>query len=190
LAIRAAYSQLLKLVLWVLPAAAFGFRLRGVTPERYLGVTTLPDRHGWFESFWIIAGFVFVVILVESILGGKSLSLAGAANWLTGGGVLLLVVTPLLEELLFRGMILRELCRLTPLWVANLSTSVLFVGIHCPFWLTHDGFSPEVLGNAVGVFMFSLVAGWLWLRSASIWPPTLAHVANNFLASLLVANPS
>lgn len=44
-----------------------------------------------------------------------------------------------------------------------------------------------MLANATGVLIFSLVAGWLYLRSGSIWPPSLAHVANNCVAALLVA---
>ena len=36
---RAAYSNLLKLLLWVLPAAAFGYRLRSTPPPKYLGVS-------------------------------------------------------------------------------------------------------------------------------------------------------
>ena len=68
---------------------------------------------------------------------------------------------------------------------ANLLTSLLFVGVHLPYWLTHEGFTINVLTNSVGVFIFSLVAGWLYLRSASLWPPTLAHIANNFVSALL-----
>jgi len=37
--------------------------------------------------------------------------------------------------------------------------------------------------------VFGLVAGWLYLKSSSIWPPTVAHIANNLLAALLVAVP-
>jgi len=187
---RAAYSQLLKLILWVLPAAAFGYWLRGLPPTRYLGLHKLPDPRKWLESLGVITGFLLVVILVETISGRKSFLFAGAANWLTAVGVLHFIVTPLLEELLFRGMVLRELLALMPPWRANLLTSMLFVGIHLPFWLTQDDLSLAVLGNAAGVFIFSLVAGWLWSQSTSIWPPFLAHVANNLLASMLVASPA
>jgi len=44
-----------------------------------------------------------------------------------------------------------------------------------------------MLANCGGVLIFSLVAGWLYLRSGSIWPPSVAHIANNYVAALLVA---
>jgi membrane protease YdiL (CAAX protease family) len=67
-----------------------------------------------------------------------------------------------------------------------LLTSLLFVAIHLPFWLSHGGLSGALLTNAGGVFIFSLLAGWLYLDSSSIWPPTLAHIANNCLAIVLI----
>jgi len=38
---------------------------------------------------------------------------------------------------------------------------------------------------------FSCSVSWrvLYLMSSSIWPPTVAHIANNLLAALLVAVP-
>ena len=43
-----------------------------------------------------------------------------------------------------------------------------------------------VLANTASVFLVSLVVGWLYLRTLSIWPPVLAHIANNLAATLLV----
>jgi membrane protease YdiL (CAAX protease family) len=34
--------------------------------------------------------------------------------------------------------------------------------------------------------VFGLVAASLYLKTSSIWPPTVAHVANNLLAAVLV----
>jgi membrane protease YdiL (CAAX protease family) len=45
--------------------------------------------------------------------------------------------------------------------------------------------SGVLLTHTAGVFIFSLLAGWLYLDSSSIWPPTVAHIANNCVAALL-----
>jgi len=37
-----------------------------------------------------------------------------------------------------------------------------------------------------GVSAFSLLAGWLYLDSSSIWPSILAHIANNCVATPLI----
>ena len=69
---------------------------------------------------------------------------------------------------------------------AKLLASLLFAAIYLPFWLSHDGLSTTMLTNTVGVFIFSLLAGWLYLASSSIWPPTAAHIADNYVATLLI----
>jgi membrane protease YdiL (CAAX protease family) len=45
-----------------------------------------------------------------------------------------------------------------------------------------------MMAHARGVFAFSVVACWLYARTGSVWPSTVAHVANNVLSSLLAAS--
>jgi membrane protease YdiL (CAAX protease family) len=61
-------------------------------------------------------------------------------------GLLSFVASPLLEELLFRGFVLKELLSLLPLAFANALTSLLFVAAHVPYWLSHGGLT-EVYGR-------------------------------------------
>ena len=185
---RAAYSNLLKLTLWVLPAVAFARWLRDTPPAAYLGLSVVPDHRSRWWCFVVTAVFLLVVALVELTVGGKSFSAARLSSLSVGSGLLQLLVSPLLEEILFRGLVMKELLTLLPTSLANALTSLLFVGAHLPFWLSHGGPSPAMLANATGVFLFSVVAGWLLAKSASVWPPTLAHVANNLLSSLLVVS--
>jgi hypothetical protein len=124
-----------------------------------------------------------------SVLCRKELALGGAASYATARGMLLLLVTPILEETLFRGLFVNEIRRLAGPWRAVALTALLFAGIHLPFWVSLSGLTSAVLADAGGVFVFGLVAGWLYLMSSSIWPPTVAHIANNLLAALLVAVP-
>ena len=90
-------------------------------------------------------------------------------------------------KILFRGFVLKELLGFLPLAGANVLASVLFVAAHLPYWISHGGLTPARLETCGGIFFFSLLAGWLFAKSGSIWPSTLAHTANNLLASVLVA---
>lgn len=185
--LRAAYADLLKLVVWVLPAAAFAYWLRGAPPLNYLGLTVVPSRRNSLLCLAITVIFLLAVTLFELTIGGKSFSGASLSSLPAALALLQLVLSPLLEELLFRGLVMKELMALQPTYLATVLTSLLFVGAHLPFWLSHGGMTQAMIATACGVFAFSVVACSLFAMTRSIWPPTLAHVANNILSSLLVA---
>ena len=184
--LRTVYSVTVKLILWVLPAFGYVCWVRRASPFRYLGLSVMPSARQWIKYLVVIGLFLGAQVAFQSIVGGNAPSLAGISVSITLSGILAFVVSPFLEELLFRGLLLHELAALLPRWVANLLTSLLFAGIHLPFWLAHGGMSGALLTNTAGVFIFSLLAGWLYLDSSSIWPPTVAHTANNCVATLLI----
>ena len=180
-----AYSDLLKLVMWVLPAAAFAFLLRGASPAKYLGLSVWPSLRNWMLCLGVTVIFLVAVAIVNSVIVKRSFSAAGLSSLPIALWLLQLVISPLLEELLFRGFIMKELLTLLPAHLAITLNSLLFVGAHLPFWLSHGGVTQAMVANAVGVFVFSTVACWLFAKTASIWPPTdCAAFANNILSSL------
>jgi uncharacterized protein len=186
--LRATFADLLKLLLWVLPAAAFAYWLRSARPTQYLGLSVVPTLRNWMLCLAVTAGFLLAVMLFESTVGGKSFSGARLSSLGPVLALLQLALSPLLEELLFRGLVMKELMTLLPTYLATVLTSLLFVGVHLPFWLSHGGLTQAMISNALGVFVFSLLACWLFARTGSIWPPTAAHIANNILTSLFVAH--
>jgi membrane protease YdiL (CAAX protease family) len=184
---RVAYSTLLKLLLWVLPAAAFAYWRRSTPPAKYLGLSVVPSPRDWLLCLAVTAIFLLAVTLFELTLGGKFFSGAGLSALPATLALLQLVISPLFEEILFRGLVMKELMTLVPAYLATVLTSLLFMGAHLPYWLSHGGPTQAMLANAFGVFLFSVLACWLYAKTASTWPPTVAHIANNILSSLLVA---
>ena len=86
-------------------------------------------------------------------------------------------IGPLVEELLFRGVLLSALLRrLRTAW-AVLASAVLFALVHLPDlrWLWYALPNLALLG---------VVLAWLRLRSGSLWPAVIAHAINNLLAML------
>ncbi len=183
--LRIVYSSLVKFLLWVAAAFLFVRWVRHASPYQYLGLSVMPTTRQWLSCLGIMSLFLGIIIGVALLVEGKTLSHTRIAAAFTLSGVLFHFLSPWMEEVLFRGLLLKEFQTLMPKGYANLLTSLLFVGVHLPYWLTHEGFTINVLTNTVGVFIFSLVAGWLYLRSSSLWPPTLAHIANNFVSTLL-----
>jgi uncharacterized protein len=86
----------------------------------------------------------------------------------------------LAEELLFRGLLFGWLRQRLSFAATLLLTSVLFMVMH------------YFLILAVGVYFYSLVAGWLRERSGSVLPPLVMHILTDttmlIAASVLVAN--
>ncbi len=82
---------------------------------------------------------------------------------------------PLVEELLFRGVLLSALLQRWRVGWAIAVSSLLFAMAHLP-GLQYQWYAlPDLLLLALGL-------AWLRLRSGSIWPSVLAHSTNNLLA--------
>ena len=145
--LRTVDSVTVKLILWVLPAFGYVYWVRRASPLRYLGISIMPSARKWLKYLVVIGLFLGAQVAFQSIVDGKAPTLAGLSVSITVPGVLTLIVSPFLEELLFRGLLLHELAALLPRWVANLLTSLLFAGIHLPFWLSHGGLSATMLTN-------------------------------------------
>lgn len=91
--------------------------------------------------------------------------------------LVLLVVSlgPLVEELLFRGVLLSALQARWGNLGAALLSSLAFALAHLP------GLNWQVFA-VPALLLLALALAWLRLRSGSIWPSVLAHAANNALA--------
>lgn len=79
------------------------------------------------------------------------------------------LVAPLVEEMLFRGVILRSFLRQYERWPAILGSALLF-------GLSHMNIYQGVAASVGGVVM-----GWLYERTRSLWPSILLHAGYNTL---------
>lgn len=84
-------------------------------------------------------------------------------------------IGPVVEELLFRGVLLSALLRHLRTGWAVLASAALFALVHLPdlHWLWFAMPNLALLGMALA---------WLRLRSGSLWPAVIAHACNNLLA--------
>jgi membrane protease YdiL (CAAX protease family) len=111
--------------------------------------------------------------------------------------VVIPVATVLVEELLFRGVLLGLLQRLLSAGRALVACSVVFGLWHLlPVWRgggagdLGGGSIGAVAGTFVATFVAGLGFGWLRQRSGSLLAPVLAHIGTNsvtFTAAWLVA---
>jgi membrane protease YdiL (CAAX protease family) len=86
---------------------------------------------------------------------------------------------PLVEELIFRGILFYGLMLLLGRWLRNPGWLVVVVVIAAAFALSHlvkAGITPWQLAT---IFLTGSLYGWLRLDSGSTVPPFCAHVAYN-----------
>lgn len=156
------------------------------SPLRAIGLvrpqTTLPATARWVLGglgFSILATFAYS--LVVNRLGVEALQPPEIDPEIIfpGAGILLTLqalalVTPLSEEILFRGFVLRGLLRTIGPGPAVVATAVVFSALHL---------NP---GTVIPIFFTGLALGWVYVKTRSLWPCVAAHGAQNLIALLAV----
>jgi membrane protease YdiL (CAAX protease family) len=89
--------------------------------------------------------------------------------------VLVVSLGPVVEELLFRGVLLSALLQRWSVVPSVLMTSALFALVHLSGLQFHWYAVPQL-------FLLALLLAWMRLHSGSIWPAVVAHGTNNLLA--------
>lgn len=100
-----------------------------------------------------------------------SMSLTGSLPIL-GIFVSTVLISPISEELIFRGVLLNRLKLYTPAIFAILISSLLFAALHS-------------FGSIISAFVFAVCMAILYLKTENICVPILAHFLNNLFAELI-----
>ena len=88
--------------------------------------------------------------------------------------VLVVILAPVCEEILFRGYLFSALNTIMPMAATQLVTATLFGLVHG-------------LGHAIPIGALSLLFGYLRQRYRSLWPSMVAHAAHNGITVCLIA---
>ncbi|MCB0686578.1 MAG: CPBP family intramembrane metalloprotease [Saprospiraceae bacterium] len=81
--------------------------------------------------------------------------------------MLAVVVGPLMEELVFRGLLLQRLMVKMSVNRALIISSILFGVLHFESWLS--------------AAIFGLMMGLLFLKTSNLWVPIIVHIFNNLV---------
>jgi membrane protease YdiL (CAAX protease family) len=157
---------------------------------------------GWQRPRWIHLGYAAIALVVSTILRAVIVGTANATSGgraadeasnlpqhhVSGAAIVVLAVVvigcaPVLEELMFRGLVLRTFLRRLSFWPAALLSSLLFGLLH----------SYEV-STLLGALVLTLAAGSLGLVNCvqvrltdNLAPGIMTHAASNGLAILVLA---
>jgi len=94
-------------------------------------------------------------------------------GWI-GAFMKVVIIAPVVEELIFRGVIMHGLMRNYPKLRAVFYSALLFALFHLNPW------------QFPGTFVLGLLLGWLMIRTRNIFLCILGHAINNFLVLLSI----
>ncbi|AMM20157.1 hypothetical protein AX769_08245 [Frondihabitans sp. PAMC 28766] len=163
--------------------AAMSIRVRGLTPfgVRWPGWRWMFIGVGGGAVVWVLARIL--VTLFTLIFGAQENVQATYDTAAQGGTIALIlstlflgVLTPIGEEILFRGVVANVLLRWG--WIAGvLGSTIIFAVFH---GLT--GFNIAM----ITAFVEGFIAAELFRRTGSIWPGVIVHIVNNAIGNILI----
>lgn len=171
----------------LLVAMIWGFVLRRTPqPKVALGLVRPKGRSVWLKIVIAMGIFIIATALITTLVDvlwpsfdvdeEQELGLGqpdGLVHYV-GIALLLVVVTPLTEELLFRGLLFGGFKSKWGFIPAAILSSMLFGAAH---WQPNVVIATAVLG---------WLLAWLYHSTGSLWPSIILHALKNGLAFILV----
>ena len=164
----------IRLLVWVLPVFVYLSCIDGVNPVEYLKL-----KDSWKRG--VIVGLALSLInLFGSMLrfGWPHLGVHFTWNSLFGTSILI----GFIEEVPYRGFMLQKFAEYYGFWVAAIITSVLFLSIHLPGWISLHLLNVATI---MSVFLFGFVMAVVLRYTRSLWAPIITHSTNDFFAFVL-----
>lgn len=170
-----AYTLISGLLTTAVVIGFYRFRRRPMAEALWLrGVdgSTLLTGAALAPALYLIVGGA-LSLLPEAWLESYNEASAGIDSGTLTGVLAVAVVAPVVEELIFRGLMLNRLSRVMPGWLAAVLSSAAFGVCHGhPVWFAY-------------AFVLGAFFAFLDLRAQSILPSILGHVAFNAISQIL-----
>ena len=169
---------ILKPIIWLLPA----FWLLKKVEKRGFNSLGFNKQNLFPSIYWGVGlGLVFAFEgLITNIFKYKGLHLVALdySPWFFVGLLSLSLVTAFSEELVFRGYIFNRLWQAWDKeWLANIVSSLLFVGIHLPIGVFVLGYTPMVMAAYLFfVFIFGFGSAFVFARTRNLISSILLHI--------------
>ena len=157
-------------LLTLLVIAVF-FLLRHKNPLRETGFRSTPARCVCAAGAMMPIMYAVIIFILSVIPEAWLADYIEAASALSQDSIIMAVATvlvaPLVEETIFRGLILSRLRQAIPGWLSVVISALLFGVCHGQIvWMCY-------------AFILGLLLGMIALRSNSLWPSLLAHILFN-----------
>ncbi|GHO59439.1 CPBP family intramembrane glutamic endopeptidase [Ktedonobacter robiniae] len=165
----------LRLLLWVLPVFLYLRYIDRVNPFEYLKL----------KQYWrrgIVVGLALSLVNFLGMMLRFGLP-HFSMHYVTWNSILSTsFLIGFVEEIPFRGFIFQKFQEKWHFWIANLFSSLLFLGIHLPGWISLHILS---LNDVLSIFLLGAIFATAFYYSKSLWASIIMHSLNDFLLSIL-----
>lgn len=187
------YWFLMKCLVWMIPVMIYLRRVYGVGLWEYLSLSRWMKR-GWA---W---GLIFSLVMVGLFLAydaWRLVSLVSPAHFVAGPFLGAVLVAPMMEEVFFRGFMIRQLQGWWKSFSAvNLTAALAWALVHWVGWYFQGRVTfPGSLLLSLQLTLFGMVLGYANRFSGSLWTSLILHCANNLYSDhfwnyFLVSGPT
>lgn len=143
---------------------------------RRVDAPTLWEGAALAPGLYLVVAFVLAA-LPESWMDSYNEASSGVVSGGVVGVLAVVVAAPVVEEVVFRGLVMTRLSQAMPGWLAVVLSAAIFGVCHGnPVWFGY-------------AFVLGVVFGVMDLRAGSIWPSILGHITFNSFSQILSALP-
>jgi uncharacterized protein len=164
-----------RLLLWVIPVFLYLRYIDHVHPVAYLKL----NRY-WKRGILIGLALSLLNFLGMLLRFGPPHPIMQYVTWNSVLSTSILI--GFFEEIPFRGFIFQKLQEKFPMWIANLLSSLLFLGIHLPGWIM---LHVLTWSNVLSIFVLGVIFAIIFYYSQTLWSSIITHSLNDFLSSVL-----
>lgn len=167
--------------LYILIIFYFIFKLRNNLPDKKELIEVFsPNLFKYvllivILNIFISYGFLYLSdVILNSFPSFNFISGFGVSNSILGLGLIsTIVVSPISEELIFRGVFVNRLQLIVPTVFAILISSLFFASLHS-------------YGSITSAFIFAVCMAILYIKTENIFVAIFAHFLNNLFAEMIV----
>jgi CAAX amino terminal protease family. len=168
-------NVVVRALVWVLPIFIYLRYVKRVGPTRYLKL-----REHWRSG--LLAAVMFSILNFLFFMAQRGLPHLRAEGITWNSLLSTTFLIGFIEELPYRGFIFQQLNEWFSLSEAAVISSLLFVAIHLPGWISLHLFRTQA---AIFIFVFGLLMVALLRYSKSLWAPIVSHSLNDFFSVVL-----